>query len=339
VSTFHDVKQRTKAKEHKLFEPLFFDVVRYSQNDRSEPVERIGFVGLGRMGQAMAGRLLDAGFPLTVYNRTRAKADDLVHRGATWADTPAELAARSDIIMTILTDDRAVFDVFSGDHGLLAGDISGKLFVEMSTIRTMTIQTLRPQIEERGGRLVDAPVSGTLEPARQGQLLVLAGGAAEDVERVRPALEQLGRRIVHVGPSGAGTTMKLVLNLPMAIFWAGLAEAMTMGRQYGIADETMLDLILDSPVALPALRAKAPLMLGAPHEVAFDVTGVRKDLLAMIATGQEAGVPMPASSATLGLFAAAAAAGYAERDLVFVVEYLKQVVAETFGSMNNSEEK
>ena len=301
-------------------------------------MERIGFAGLGRMGQAMAGRLLDAGFPLTVYNRTGSKADDLVQRGAARAATPAELAARSDIIMTILTDDRAVLDVFSGKQGLLASDISGKLFVEMSTIRTMTIHVLRPQIEQLGARLVDAPVSGTLEPARRGQLLVLAGGAAEDVERARPALEVLGRRIAPVGPSGAGTTMKLVLNLPRAIVWAGLAEAMAMGRQYGIEDETMLHLVLDSPVALPALRAKAPLLLGQPHEVAFDVTGVRKDLLAMSATGQEAGVPMPAASATLSLFAAASAAGYAERDLVFVVEYLKKVVAETFGDRENKEQ-
>lgn len=295
-------------------------------------MERIGFVGLGRMGQAMAGRLLDASFPLTVYNRTRAKGQELVQRGAAWAETPAALTEQADIVMSILTDDRAVLDVFTGEHGLLAGDVRGKLFVEMSTIRTMTINTLRPQIEARGARLLDAPVSGTLEPARQGQLLVLVGGAAADLARAQPALATLGRRVAHVGPSGAGTTMKLVLNLPMAIFWAGLAEAMTIGRQHGIDDATMLDLILDSPVALPALRFKVPLLLGAPHEVAFDVTGVRKDLLAMIATGQEVGVPMPTSSAALAHFAAAAAAGFAEHDLVYVVEYLSQMVTETFGS-------
>src|SRR5262245_35235689 len=129
-------------------------------------MERIGLVGLGRMGQAMAGRLLDAGFPLAAYNRTRAKAEGLVERGAAWASSPAELAERSDIVLTILTDERAVEQIYLGENGLLAAAASGKLFVEMSTIRVATIHMLRPHVEARGGHLVDAPVSGTVEPAR-----------------------------------------------------------------------------------------------------------------------------------------------------------------------------
>jgi len=296
-------------------------------------MERIGFAGLGRMGLAMAGRLLAAGFPTVVYNRTRSKAEDLLERGAAWADTPAQLAEQSDIILTILTDDRAVENVYGGEYGLLSGDCAGKLFVEMSTIRTATIHGLRPLVEARGASLLDAPVSGTLEPARQGQLLAMVGGAAVDLDRARPVLEVLCRRIAHMGPSGSGTTMKLALNMPMAIFWAGLAEAMTMGSQFGLDRAQMLDVYLDSPVALPALRMKAPLLLGAPHEVAFDVTGVRKDLLAMIATGQDAGVPMPAGSAALAVFAAATAAGYGGRDLVDVVKYVHELVRLSFGEL------
>src|SRR5262249_42778783 len=161
-------------------------------------MERIGFAGLGRMGQAMVARLLAAGFPMTVYNRTRAKAEELLARGAAWAATPAALAERSDIVLTILTDDRAVEQIYSGEHGLLDADCAGKLFVEMSTIRTATIQSLRPLVEARGARLLDAPVSGTLEPARQGQLLGMAGGLAEDLERARPVLEVLCRRLAHL---------------------------------------------------------------------------------------------------------------------------------------------
>jgi 3-hydroxyisobutyrate dehydrogenase len=303
-------------------------------------MERIGFAGLGRMGQAMAGRLLAGGFPLAVYNRTRPKADELLAQGATWADTPAALAEQADIILTILTDDRAVEQVYSGEGGLLAGDCAGKLFVEMSTIRTSTILALRPLVDARGARLLDAPVSGTLEPARQGQLLAMVGGRAEDLERARPALELLCRRIVHLGPSGSGTTMKLALNMPMAIFWASLAEAMAMGAQFGLDRAQMLDVYLDSPVALPALRMKAPLLLnpaaareGAAPEVAFDVTGVRKDLLAMVATGQDAGVPMPVGSAALALFGAATAAGYGGRDMIAVVEYMLEQVRASFGEL------
>ena len=296
-------------------------------------MERIGFAGLGRMGQAMAGRLLAGGFPLAVYNRTRPKAEELLAQGAAWADTPAALTEQADIILTILTDDRAVEQVYSGAGGLLASDCAGKLFIEMSTIRTSTILSLRPLVEARGAQLLDVPVSGTLEPARQGQLLAMVGGRAEDLERARPVLELLCRRIVHLGPSGSGTTMKLALNMPMAIFWAGLAEAMAMGAQFGLDRAQMLDVYLDSPVALPALRMKAPLLLGAPHEVAFDVTGVRKDLLAMVATGQDAGVPMPAGSAALALFAAATAAGHGDRDLIAVVDYMLEQVRASFGEL------
>ena len=282
------------------------------------------------MGQALAARLLAAGFPLAVHNRTREKAEALVAGGAVWAETPAELAGRSAIILSILTDDRAVERIYLGERGLLAGEVDGKLFVEMSTIRTATIHALRPRAEARGARLLDAPVAGTVEPARQGQLLTLVGGDAADLERARPALASFSRRIVHMGPSGAGTTMKLALNMTLAIFWAGLAEAMAMGQQFGLSVEQMLDIYLDSPVAPPALRGKAPLLLGAPHEVAFDVTGVRKDLLAMVATAQDAGVPTPTGTAALALFAAATAAGYGERDLVFIVEYMAELARKTF---------
>jgi 3-hydroxyisobutyrate dehydrogenase-like beta-hydroxyacid dehydrogenase len=293
-------------------------------------MERIGFVGLGRMGQAMAGRLLDAGLPLTVHNRTASRADDLLARGAAWAGSPAEVADRSDIVLTMLTDDKAVQEVYLGAGGLLAGETAGRLLVEMSTIRTSTIHLLRPKVEASGAHLLDAPVSGTLAPAREGQLMVMVGGEAADLERARPVLQVLSRRIVHVGPSGAGTTMKIVLNLPMATYWAGLAEALAIGSQHGLTPELMLDVILDSPFAPPSLHAKAPLLLGASHEVGFDVTGVRKDLLACVATGQDAGVPTAAGATALVLFAAATAAGYGKRDLVFVVEYMIEQARKTF---------
>ena len=290
-------------------------------------MEQIGIIGLGRMGVAMAERLLAAGFALTVFNRTQAKAEPLLARGATWAASPQQLAAKTDMILTILTDDKAVEHVYNGSEGLLRANLTGKLLIEMSTIRTATVLALLPQVQARGGRMLDAPVSGTLQPARDGQLLFMVGGQTEDLARATPVFDVLGRRTVHLGGNGAGTTMKLALNLPMAIFWAGLAEAMAMGERLGLDREQMLSVYLDSPVALPALRMKAPLLLGEQQEVAFDVTGVRKDLLAMIATGQDAAVPMPTSAAALAHFAAATAAGYGGKDLSAVVEYVAAMVA------------
>lgn len=285
-------------------------------------MERIGLIGLGRMGQAMGARLLAAGFPLTVYNRTSAKAATLLAQGAAWAESPAALAEASDTILTLLTDDAAVEQVYNSHTGLLQTSLSGRLLIEMSTIRTSTVLALVPRVEACGGSMLDAPVSGTLQPARDGQLLVMVGGRSEDVARAMPVFQVLSRRVEHVGPHGAGTTMKLVLNMPMAIFWAGLAEAIAMGRQFGLETAQMLDIYLDSPVALPALRAKAPLLLGAQAEVAFDVTGVRKDLVAMVATGLDAGVPMPTGAAALAMFAAATAAGYGADDLIAIVDYV-----------------
>jgi 3-hydroxyisobutyrate dehydrogenase len=180
--------------------------------------------------------------------------------------------------------------------------------------------------------LIDCPVSGTLAPARAGQLLGLAGGDAAALARATPALAVLCRRVVHLGPSGAGSAMKIALNMSMAVFWAGLAESLAIGAQHGLSMAQMLDVYLDSPVALPALRAKAPLLLGEPHEVAFDVTGVRKDLLAMVATGQDVGVPTATGAAALALFSAATAAGHGDQDLVAVVEYTLAQVRASFGT-------
>lgn len=292
-------------------------------------MERIGLVGLGRMGQAMAGRLLEAGFPLTVYNRTPERARPLLERGAAWAASPAELAARSDMVLTILTDDRAVERIYSGPDGLLSDDAAGHLFLEMSTIRPRTIAALRPLVEARRARLLDAPVTGTVGPAREGKLVIMVGGAPEDLDHARPVLEVLGRRVVHCGPSGAGTTMKLVVNMPAVSYWAGVSEALALGRQAGLSLEQMLGVMLDSAFAPPALHAKAPLLLGQQHEATFDVTGVRKDALAMIATGIDLGVPTPSTAAAQALFAAATAAGYAQRDLIFVAEYLMELARTT----------
>jgi 3-hydroxyisobutyrate dehydrogenase-like beta-hydroxyacid dehydrogenase len=292
-------------------------------------MERLGFIGLGRMGQAMAGRLLAAGFPLTVHNRTRSRAKALVAAGAVWADTFSEVVARSDIVFTILTDEQAVEAVYRGPHGLLSTDAPGRLFIEMSTIRTATILALAEAVEQRGAHLLDAPVSGTVAPARDGQLLVLVGGRTSDVDRARPALQVLGRRIIHLGGQGAGTTMKLALNMTMACFWGALAESLAMGQQFGLSLEAMLDVYLDSPVAPPALRSKTPTLLGETSDVAFDVTGVRKDLRSMVATAQDAGVPAPVASAALAHFAAATAAGYGDRDLAAIADYLADVARRT----------
>jgi 3-hydroxyisobutyrate dehydrogenase-like beta-hydroxyacid dehydrogenase len=294
-------------------------------------MERIGLIGLGRMGAAMGGRLLAAGFPLAVWNRTRARADGLLEQGAAWADSPRALAAQCDVALTIVTDDAAVRRVYSSENGLLAGDVAGMLFIEMSTVRADTIVTLGREVAAKGAQLVDSPVSGTVGPARAGKLLALVGGEPAAVERARPVLAPLTRRVAHVGPGGSGTTMKLVLNLPMAIYWQGLAEALALGVRAGLDRAQMLDLIMDSPAAIAALTIKREAILGAEGEVAFDITGVRKDLLAMVGTGQQLGVPMPAASAALVSFMYATAAGHGGEDLAALIPLFIEAVQRSAG--------
>jgi 3-hydroxyisobutyrate dehydrogenase-like beta-hydroxyacid dehydrogenase len=290
---------------------------------------QIGFVGLGRMGQAMVTRLLDAGFAVMVWNRTRAKAEPLLEHGATLAESLVALASSSDLVMSIVTDDAAVEQIYSPPDGLLAGEVAGTLFVEMSTIRPDTISRLAAAAAARRASLVDAPVSGTVGPAREGRLLALAGGTADDVARARPALECFCRRVAHLGANGSGSTMKLVLNMPMAVYWQGLAEALAMGSRAGLDMQQMLELIADSPAALGALPAKIPAILEPGDEVWFNITGVRKDLLAMITTGQLHGVPMPAGSAALLSFASATGAAWGERDLAELIIYYREMVEQT----------
>src|SRR5262245_27612085 len=278
------------------------------------------------MGTAMGERILAAGHALTVYNRTPDRARSLVDAGAKMADRLEEVPPAADIVLTVLTDDAAVETIYSG---LLAGSVEGTLFVESSTVRATTITRLDPRVRAAGARLDDAPLAGPPAAARAGQLMVLTGGDAADIERARPILDAYARRVAHPGPVGSGTTMKLVLMAPMAVYWAGLAEGLAIGAQSGLDRAAMLDVILDSHVAPPALRDRAELLLGAERPTSFEVSGVRTDLTAIVGTGQDVGVSASVAAAALGLYAGASAGGYGDRDLVHVVDYADWVASRT----------
>lgn len=290
---------------------------------------QLGFVGLGKMGQAMVPRLLAAGFTVTIWNRTAVKAQALIEAGAIRAESLPEVTQKSELILTMVTNDKAVREIYDETTGLLAGDVAAKLFLEMSTICPSTIQQIGQVIRAKGAALLDTPMSGTVGPARAGQLLALVGGEAADLARAQPVLEALCRRIAHLGPLGSGATMKLVLNMPMAIYWQALAEALAMGVQAGLELPTMLDLIADSPASLAALPAKIPVILGQEAAVNFNLAGVRKDLVAMTATALALGVPTPTGTAALASFAAATAAEWGERDLAALIPYYIAMVKQS----------
>jgi len=272
----------------------------------------------------MAPRLLEAGHDLIAWNRTAEKATSVLANGASHATTPADAAAAADIVVSMLADDAAVLEVFEGPGGLLSVPVEGKLFIDMSTLRPSTVRGLAESVQALGASFVDAPVSGTVGPAREGQLLVLCGASDEDFKRAQPILEVFARRIVRAGSVGQGALLKLVVNLPLAVYWGSLAEAIAMGKHGGLDLELMLETIQDSSAALAVLPLKIPSILTSDGPVAFDVSSMQKDLSSMLETGSGLGVPMPAAEAVLGTYSAAAEGGLAAADAVEVVRFLTE---------------
>ena len=284
----------------------------------------IGFLGLGKMGSVMAPLLMEAGYNLSVWNRSSDKVDHLVSLGAKAAPSPAALASSVDVVVSMLTDDAAICAVFEGSDGLLSVPVEGKLFIDMSTLRPPTVKNIAQQVRNKGASFVDAPVSGTVAPAKIGKLLVMCGASDEDFKTAEPILNVFGRRIVHAGPVGQGTVLKLVVNLPLAVYWGSLAEAIAMGTQGGLDLDLMLDTIQDSSAALAVLGLKIPTIMGKPSPVAFDVASMKKDLLSMLDTGEKFGVPMPATNGVLETYSATIDGGFADADAVEVIRYVTE---------------
>ena len=278
----------------------------------------IGLCGTGRMGTAMAHRLLDQGHQLTLWNRSPAKLKPLLERGAKAAASPQSLLAAQDIVITSLTDAAAIAAVYDGPQGLLSGDAKGRLLIEMSTVTPEVTRQLAARVGRAGAALVECPIGGGVGPARNGKLLGLAGGEAVAFARARPVLEQLCRRVDHVGPSGAGSAMKLAINLPLIVYWETLGEALSLVSDLDLAPAKLLEIFNESPGGTNALKLRAPTIVsvleGATPDVGFDLNGMRKDLSTMLEWGRIRGVELPAAAKTLDSFDAAIKEGLGERD-------------------------
>src|SRR5437879_11424732 len=200
------------------------------------------------MGAAIGERLMSLGHELAVWNRTAEKTRPLAAAGAKVAATSAQLAASSETIITILTDATAIDAAYRSKDGLLSGDVAGKVFIEMSTVRPETERALAAAVRKKSAIMIECPVGGTVGPARDGKLFGFVGGEAADVARARPLLEQLCRRVEHVGPIGAGASMKLAINLPLLVFWQAFGEALSICRSLGIDAARLADILTDSSV-------------------------------------------------------------------------------------------
>jgi 3-hydroxyisobutyrate dehydrogenase len=280
---------------------------------------RIGIAGIGKMGTAMAARLIETGAEVVAWNRTRARAEA---SGLPIADTPRDLAERSDVVMTTLFDAAAVEAVYHGAGGGTDGLLSaapGKLFIEMSTVRPKTQVALAAAVRGAGGAFVECPVGGTTGPARAGKLLGLVGGEAADLDRARPVLDRLCRRVEHVGPVGAGAAMKLAINLPLLVFYQALGESVALVRQLGLDPAWLMELFADTAGGPNVLKVRGPAIAAAlagadPGAPAFDIDSIRKDLRTMVAEAGDRGFNLPVAAQALAVFDEASEAGWGKRD-------------------------
>jgi 3-hydroxyisobutyrate dehydrogenase len=280
---------------------------------------KIGIAGTGRMGEAIGLRLISLGHELTVWNRTPEKTKGLAAAGAHVATSLPAVVAAAETVLTILTDDKAIDALYSGPQGLLSGAASGKLFIEMSTVRPETEIALAEKVKRKGAALVECPVGGTTGPARDGKLFGFAGGADSDMARARPLLEQMCRRVEHVGAIGAGARMKLAINLPLFVYWQALGEALLLCRSLGLDPERLMSILADTSGGANVLKVRgnaiAAQMTGKdPGPVNFAVDLVCKDLRTMIAEAKSMGGTLPTAETALKCFEDAARSGLGAKD-------------------------
>jgi 3-hydroxyisobutyrate dehydrogenase len=279
----------------------------------------IGIAGLGRMGAAIAQRLMEVGHTVTVWNRAAAKAKPLADAGAKVANSPAELARAVETVITILTDAAAIEAVYNAPSGLLSVEVTGKLFIDMSTVRPGTEIALAGKVRAKGAVFVECPVGGTTGPARQGKLIGVMGAEPADAARAKPVLDQLCRRLEHCGPVGAGAIMKLAINLPLMIYWQALGEALALCRPLGLDPERMIDLFADTSGGANVLKVRGPALAtmlkgGDPGPVTFSLDNGIKDLRTMLAEGKAHGVELPLVEKTLACFEEASRKGLGETE-------------------------
>lgn len=285
----------------------------------------VSVLGMGRMGAAMAKTLSEAGFEVTVWNRSpdpaRTVADAI---GANVAGTPREAAGVADIVLTSLADDGAVRAVYSGPDGIAAGIRPGTVVVEMSTIDPSVVDELGSLVDAAGADLVDAPVSGSVQLVAQGKLTIMAGGDAQAIERARRVLDALSARLFHVGERGSGATIKLAVNALVHGINGALAEALVLAEAAGVERATAYEVFVAGAGGAPFVQYKQAAYQdpdGAP--VAFSLDLVAKDLDLITALGERVGVEMPVSLANLALARRAIEAGLGGRDMSALAVFLR----------------
>ncbi len=285
----------------------------------------MAFLGLGAMGSRMALNLQRKGFEVIGWNRTAGKGQPLAEAGGRLAGSPAEAARGADFVVTMLSDPAAVRGVTAGPEGFLGACRSGTGWIECSTIGPSAAREMAEAARAAKVAFIDAPVLGSLKPAADGTLVFLVGGPADEVTRVRPLLEAMGRTVHHLGPAGQGAAAKIVFNMLLGTMLAGLAEALTLSERLGLDRARMVDLLGEGPTGAPFLRMKAPLMLTEDFTPAFQLKWLEKDLGLALLDAYRLGATLPASEGAHTAYAAARASGHGDQDSAAVAAILREM--------------
>jgi len=291
---------------------------------------KVGIVGLGRMGGAMSDRLRSQGFEVVGWDHNTAANQKLAAEGLRTAASARDVAAESEVVISSITEDNGVRRIFTGADGFLQADVSGKLFIEMSTLQPMTGRELAPLVEARGARLIESPVLGTIPQVRAGTLFAMVGGRAEDLARARVVLDKMTRRILHMGPHGSGYAMKLAANVGLGAYIQAIAESLALGAKQGLALDQMLDALSESATATGWLKAKTGVLKGEKGDMTLDIRTLRKDIMSAVATAALTGVPMPLSSGVLASLSAAVADNCGDGDLAELPKFFREKLLQNF---------
>ncbi len=286
-------------------------------------MQRMGFIGIGIMGRPMSGRLLEAGYPLMIWNRTKEKAKDLLAAGATWGNSPKAVAQSSDIVITMVTDSAASEEVICGKSGILEGMHPGLIMVDMSSIAPEMSRSIAERARAKGVLMLDAPVTGNPKVASEGKLGIMVGGPKETFEACLPIFEKMGVKIIHVGENGKGTTLKLINNLVMGVAIEAVAEALVLAVKSGIEPQKVLEITSVGGARTGAMEVRGPWMIKHDFSPHFSANNMYKDLSSAMKLAEEVGASLPATSIAREILRAAKSQGKGDLDSAVVVTVLE----------------
>lgn len=294
-------------------------------------LKSIGFIGLGTMGAPMASNLLRAGYPVTVYNRTASKAAPLTELGATVAASPQEAAAGADVVITMVSNDDSIIEVYEGDNGVLAGIRSGTTVIDCSTISPALVQRLAKQIAALGGSFLDAPVTGSSPAAIDGTLVFMVGGSAETLSQVTDLFDTMGKKLLHMGDNGSGAVAKLAHNTIVGINNLALAEGFAIAAKSGLPADRFLELVQLGSAGSKAAELKGRKIIEHDFTNQFSLALMLKDLKLASSLTDGSGIPAPMLNLAKSLFQAGQTQGFGDEDLSSIVKVYEAWIGKQIG--------